>query len=52
MEKEEERMMGTIKKEIVSKGYNIEENVKTDNSMHIMFTGNGKSYVLNLLRLE
>ena len=52
MEKEEEKIVETIKKGIVEKGYSIDEDTKTDNSIHIIFTGNGKSYVLNMLRLE
>lgn len=49
---EEEGIMEVIKKGIVDKGYNIEDDVKTGNSAHITFFGNGKSYILNLLRLE
>jgi hypothetical protein len=52
MEKEEEGIIETIKKGIIDKGYNIEEDIEADSSRHIMFTGNGKNYVLNLLRLE
>lgn len=52
MKKEEEEIVGSIKKGIVEKGYGIHEDIKTENSIHIIFTGNGKSYVLNLLRLE
>lgn len=52
MEKEEEGVVETIKKGIVDKGCNIEEDIRTDSSIHIMFSGNGKNYVLNLLRLE
>lgn len=52
MEEEEEEIMETVRKGIVNKGYNVEESIETDSSMHIMFTGDGKSYVLNLLRLK
>jgi hypothetical protein len=50
--KKEEEIMETIKKGIVDKGYNIEGDTKTDSSRHIIFTGDGESYILNLLRLE
>ena len=49
---EEERIMETIKKGIISQGYNIEDDIKTDNSRHIKFFGNDKGYILNLLKLE
>lgn len=49
---EEERIIEMIKKGIIDQGYNIEDELKTDNSSHIKFFGNGKSYILNLLRLE
>jgi hypothetical protein len=48
---EEEKIMEIIKKGII-KGYNIEDEVKTDNSRHIEFSGNGERYILNLLKLE
>lgn len=49
---EEERIMEMIKKGIIDQGYNIENEVKTDNSRHIKFFGNRKGYILNLLKLE
>jgi hypothetical protein len=49
---EEERIMEMIKKGIIGQGYNIENEVKTDNSRHIEFFGNRKRYILNLLKLE
>jgi hypothetical protein len=52
MKEDEEGIMETIKKGIIDKGYNIEDDVKTDNSAHVTFSGKGESYVLNLLRLE
>jgi len=52
MKEDEEGIMETIKKGIVDKGYNIEDDVKTDNSAHVTFSGKGESYVLNLLRME
>jgi hypothetical protein len=49
---EEDRIMETVKKGIMDQGYDIEDEIKTDNSIHVKFTGNGKDYVLNLLKLE
>lgn len=49
---EEESIMEMIKKGIIDQGYNIENEVKTDNSRHIMFFSNRKRYILNLLELE
>jgi len=49
---EEERIMETIKKGIIGQGYNIENDIKTDNSGHIKFFGNGKGYIVNLIKLE
>ena len=48
---EEERIMEMIKKGIMDQGYSIENDVKTDNSRHIEFFGNGKVYILNLLKV-
>ncbi len=49
---EEERIMEIIKKGIISLGYSIENDIKTDNSGHIEFSDNRKRYILNLLKLE
>lgn len=52
MEEKEERIMEMIKEGIISQGYNIENDIKADNSRHVEFSGNGKVYILNLLKLE
>ena len=52
MEEKEERIMEMIKEEIISQGYIIESDIKTDNSRHIEFSGNGKGYIVNLIELE
>lgn len=49
---EEDRIMEMVKKGIIGQGYIIENDIKTDNSRHIEFSGNGKSYIFNLLKLE
>lgn len=49
---EEERIIEMIKKGIIDQGYNIENVDKTDISRHIVFSGNGKGYIVNLLKLE
>jgi hypothetical protein len=52
MEEKEERIMEMIKEGIISQGYNIESDLRTDNSRHVEFSGNGEVYIVNLIKLE